>query len=88
VSSALYRLVADAKPAGLHAYLMRLGLGEGQELPTCFKLPLAAAARSVIDAIPDDAHDVHEAAFNPVPACAWGAKYRFAGADNVSVVTV
>ncbi len=67
---------------------MRLGLGEVEELPTRLKLALAAAAWRMIDAIPDDAHDVHEAGFNPVPACAWGVKYRFAGADNVSVVTV
>ena len=67
---------------------MRLGLGEGQELPACVKLALAAAAGRMIDAIPDDAHDVHGSGLQPCPSVRLGVKYRFAAADNVSVVRV
>lgn len=52
-----------AKAAWLHADLVRLRLGQHQELTARFELPLARAAGLMVHPVPDDAHDVHGAAF-------------------------
>jgi len=52
-----------AKAAWLHTDLVRLGLGQHQELTARFEPTLAGAAGLVVHPVSDDAHDVHEAAF-------------------------
>ncbi len=54
---------SHAKAAWLHADLVRLRFGQHQELTARFEPALAGAAGLVVHPVPDDAHDVHEAAF-------------------------
>lgn len=63
-----------AEPAGFHADFVRLRLGQGQHLPPTLEFALAWASWLVVDPVPDDAHDVHGAAFQGSLSAGLGAR--------------